>query len=466
MQIDIGIPNAKQDIVLRAKQRHIAFGGARGGGKSWMIRAKAVLLSARYPGISIMIIRRTYPELTANHIRPLKRMLGIGTPGSPIKYSDKDKIITFPNGSTILFGYCQTDSDTDRYQGTEVDVLFLDEATQLSEQQISDLNACVRGTGDYPRRTYYTCNPGGKGHGYIKRLFVDKKYFEDEYPEDYFFVQSLVYDNATLMEKNPEYIRALESLPEARKKAWLYGDWDAFVGQAFPEFTNDSAHYSDRIRTHVIDDIKDIPQSWKIYRGFDFGYSKPFSVLWFALDHDGRLWMIKEWYGCVKGEANVGLMLTPQEIADGIKDREQADPRLSGRTIYGIADPAIWESSHGESIAEMMERCGVYFNKADNARITGKMQLHYRLMFDKDGIPMLYICKSCSEFIRTLPLLIYDDKKVEDIDTDLEDHAYDACRYVLMEHPLNPLNIKKRYTADDPLPPEDPLDIIKPVRRS
>ena len=123
MTVDIGKPNAKQDRFLRDTHRHVAFGGARGGGKSWAVRAKLILMATSYPGIEQMVIRRTYPELQANHIRPLKKLLRVGTPGSPIKYSNQEKLMTFPNGSTIRFGYCATDADTDRYQGTEVDIL-------------------------------------------------------------------------------------------------------------------------------------------------------------------------------------------------------------------------------------------------------------------------------------------------------------------------------------------------------
>ena len=461
MDIDLGTPNKKQDLFLRDKHRHVAFGGARGGGKSWAIRAKAILLAFAHPGIQIMIIRRTYPELQANHIRPLKKLLKVGTPGCPIRYNDSNKIMTFPNGSTILFGYCKAESDTDRYQGTEVDILFLDEATQLSEQQIKDLNACVRGVNEYPKRTYYTCNPGGKSHGYIKRLFVQKEYLSNEYPEDYSFIQSLVYDNNILMEQDPEYVRALEALPEAKRKAWLEGDWDSFIGQVFNEWRNDPLHYQDRLWTHVIDDFQ-IPSSWKIYRGYDHGYSKPFSVGWFAVDHDDRIYRIREWYGCTN-EPNTGLQLTVQEIAERIKEIERTDLNLRGRKIYGIADPAIWGSQSGESIAEMFEKCGVYFNKGDHTRLAGLMQFHYRLSFNQYGIPMFYCFKSCSQFIRCIPLLIYDEKNVEDIDTSLEDHNYDETRYVFMEHPLNPLRTVKHYTNKDPLPPMDPLNIY-PVR--
>lgn len=463
MQIDLGTPNVKQQAFLRDIHKHVGFGGARGGGKSWAIRAKATILCTKHPGISILIIRKTYPELLANHIKPFKQLLRIGLQGNPIRFNESKKEINFPNGSTIRFGYCNHEADVDRYQGTECDILFLDEATQLSEDQIKALVACVRGANAFPKRIYYTCNPGGKGHGYIKRLFIDKEYLDGEYAEEYSFIQSLVYDNAALMESNPDYVRQLEALPEAKRKAWLEGDWDSFVGQVFTEWRNDPAHYQDRLWTHVIDDFE-IPRDWKIYRGFDWGYSKPFSVGWFAVDHSGRIYRFREWYGCTR-QANTGLQLTVQEVAAKIAEMERTDPALKGRKIIGIADPAIWGSTTGESIEDMMERCGVFFNKGDHTRLAGLMQFHYRLAFDAYGLPMFYCFRSCKQFIRTIPLLIYDEKHVEDIDTELEDHIYDETRYVFMDHPLNPRKNVKRYTASDPLPPDDPLNIIRPVGR-
>ena len=452
MQIDIGTPNQKQVLFLTDKHRHVGFGGARGGGKSWSVRAKTVLLAARYSGIKIMIIRKTYAELMANHVRPLKELLHIGVPGNPIRYNDSRKEITFPNGSMILFGYCNSESDVDRYQGTEVDVLFIDEATQLSEDQIKKLTACVRGVNDFPKRIYYTCNPGGKGHAYIKRIFIDKDYVGGERPEDYSFIQSRVYDNTAMMNAYPEYVHELESLPEALRKAWLEGDWNAFVGQVFAEWRNDPQHYQDRRWTHVIDDFH-LDDSCKIFRGFDFGYSKPFAVVWIAIDYYGRMFLFKEYYGCTR-QPDTGIQMEPREIARKIREIENTDPFLKGKTIRGIADPAIWQNTTGESISDMMMREGVYFSKGDHTRLAGLMQLHYRFAFDSMGIPMLYVFKSCTNVIRTLPVLIYDEKRPEDVDTTMEDHLYDAIRYVCMENPLNPKPVE---TVTPPA--EDPLNL-------
>ena len=173
-------PSEKQKLFLTANTKHIGFGGARGGGKSWSVRTKAKLLALRYDGIRILIVRRTYPELINNHINILrKELLGIA------KYNDKDKVLKFTNGSTINFTYCDNDRDLDRLQGVEYDVIFLDEATQLSEFQMKTITACLRGVNDFPKRVYYTCNPGGQGHQYIKRIFIDRRYEDGEDPYDY-----------------------------------------------------------------------------------------------------------------------------------------------------------------------------------------------------------------------------------------------------------------------------------------
>lgn len=452
MQIDLGSPNEKQRLFLSDRHRHVGFGGARGGGKSWSVRAKAVLLAAKHAGIKIMIIRKTYPELLANHIRPLKEMLRTGMPGNPIRYNDARKEITFPNGSMILFGYCNSESDVDRYQGTEVDILFIDEATQLSEEQIKKLTACVRGVNGLPKRVYYTCNPGGKGHAYIKRIFIDRDYIGGEKADDYSFIQSKVYDNTALMTTNPEYVTELESLPEALRKAWLEGDWNAFVGQVFAEWRNDPAHHTDRQWTHVIDDFP-LDDGMKVFRGFDFGYSKPFAVVWIAIDYYGRMFLFREYYGCTR-QPDTGVQMEPREIARRIRAIENTDPFLKGKQIHGIADPAIWQNTTGESISDMMMHEGVYFSKGDHSRLAGLMQMHYRLRFDSMGVPMLYVFKSCTNVIRTLPILIYDEKHPEDVDTTMEDHLYDAIRYVCMENPMNP-----KPAEEEKPPAEDPLNL-------
>ena len=431
-------PSPKQELFLTADNTYIAFGGARGGGKSWAVRIKAVLLCLNYPGIKVMIVRKTYPELQENHIIPLCQMLRChGSRRERLAaYNDSKKHIKFPNGSRILFRYCDKLKDAERFQGTEVDVLFVDEATHQSEEKIEKLNACVRGYNDFPKRTYYTCNPGGEGHQWVKRLFIDRKYRDEEDPAEYTFIQSRVTDNLALLEKDPRYMRRLKALPPKLRKAWLEGDWNIFEGQFFEDFYDREEHYLDRQWTHVIEPFE-IPDGWRIYRSFDWGYAKPFSCGWWAVDYEGTIYRILELYGCTD-TPNEGLKWTPDQVFSEIHRIETEHRWLAGKRIQGVADPAIWDAETGESLAERAEKYQVYFDKGDHKRIPGWMQVHYRLAFDENGFPMMYVFKNCRAFIRTLPLLQYDEHKPEDLDTGGEDHVADETRYFCMSRPIEP----------------------------
>ena len=426
-------PNQKQDAAFREKHRYVGYGGARGGGKSWFVRWKAVLLCLRYPGIKVLITRKTYRELFNNHIAPLQAML---EPAGVAHYNKSDKIFRFPNGSTITFGYCANDGDLGQYQGAEFDIWFADEAGQFQESWLVMIDACVRGANTFPKRTYFTLNPGGPSHGYFKRLFIDRRYTEDEHPEDYAFIQALVTDNVALMESQPEYKRSLEKLPPKIREAWLNGSWDVYEGQFFEDFVDRPEHYNDRQWTHVIEPFE-IPKDWKIYRSFDWGYAKPFSCGWWAVDHDGVAYRILECYGCTK-TPNEGLKWSPPEVFAKIHEIETEHRWLRGKHIIGIADPAIWDAETGESIADVAARNQVFFSPGDHKRIPGWMQVHYRLRFDENGMPMMYIFRNCKAFIRTIPILMYDEHKPEDLDTDGEDHVADEVRYFCMSRPIKP----------------------------
>lgn len=463
--IDIPEPNDKQKLFLADEHRHVGYGGARGGGKSWSVRVKAILLCLRWKGIKILIVRKTYKELTNNHIVPLQQMI----PSSVAKYNKTEKVFTFFNGSTIWFGYCNNDSDLDQYQGAEYDVIFFDEATQLKEDWLKKINLAVRQPNGLPKRTYYTMNPGGVSHNYMKRLFIERRYEDAEIPENYNFTQALVTDNKVLMEISPEYKAELEALPPKLRKAWLEGDWDIFEGMFFEEFADRPEHYEDRQWTHVIKPFE-IPSDWTIYRGLDWGYNKPSAVGWFAISPDNVVYHFLELYTCSK-TANEGLKWTPPQLFAEIHRIETEHPWLKGRKIIGVADPAIWDAETGESIADTAAKHQVFFGKGDHARIPGWMQCHYRLAFDENGYPMFYVFNTCKHFIRTIPLLLYDEHKVEDIDTDNEDHIADMWRYVLMSRPIQP---RARAVADpyneSPLNtildiPKDMVTARKPIPR-
>lgn len=437
------VPNAKQYLFLLEKRRHVAFGGARGGGKSWVVDFKAVLLANHYgapddfsEGIKICIVRRTLQDLVKNHLTQLKKLIG-----DAATYNQNLKLFTFKNGATIQLAYCDNDNDSDHFQGIEYDVIFIEEATQLQPDWIKKIVTSCRGVNDFPHRVYYTCNPGGPGHQYIKRLFVDRIFQGDEKPEDYAFIQSLVTDNKILMEYSPEYVNFLDNLPPKLKKAWRDGSWDVYEGQFFEEFTNDPSHYGDGKWTHVINPIK-VKSYWPIYRSFDWGYKKPFSCGWYTVDDDGVLYRIAELYGVQKAGkesiADTGLKWVPEKVFAEIQKMEHEHPLLAGKTITGPADSQIFDAEFGESIAMTAEKYGIYFEKSDKKRIPGWMQCHYRLMFDNEGYPMFYVFNTCKEFIRTIPTLQYDEHEDEDLDTHGEDHAADEWRYICMKFLITP----------------------------
>lgn len=424
--------NEKQKKCWKMGKRYIGYGGARGGGKSFFVRWKSVWFCLKYPGIKVLITRRTYKELMNNHINPLKKMLA-----GVAQYNNTDKVFVFPNGSTINFGYCASDGDLGQYQGAEFDIWFADEAGQFLEEWLVEIDACVRGVNGFPKRTYYTLNPGGPSHQYFKRLFVDGNYTEDEHPEDYGFVQALVTDNKALAESQPEYVRALEKLPPKIREAWLYGKWDVYEGQFFEDFADRPDHYMDRQWSHVIEPFE-VPDTWKIYRSFDWGYNKPFSCGWWAVDYDGVIYRILELYGCTQ-TPNEGVKWVPDKVFSEIHRIETEHRWLKGKNIQGIADPAIWDAETGESYAETAAKHQVYFTPGDNKRIPGWMQVHYRLQFDDNGFPQMYIFRNCRAFIRTIPKLMYDQHKVEDLDTSMEDHVADEVRYFCMSRPIKPV---------------------------
>ncbi len=443
--LDLGRAQPKQTLFLKDKHRHIAYGGARGGGKSWAVRTKSKLLAFRYPGIKILIVRKTYKELQNNHIEQLTAELA-----GFAKYNRSDKMFRFPNGSTISFGYCANEGDLGQYQGAEYDVVFIDEAGQLQESWIRKINLCVRGTNGFPKRTYYTLNPGGPGHAYFKRVFVDRNFNPDEDPDDYFFIQAKVEDNKALMDKQPDYLRELENLPPTLRAAWKDGRWDVYEGQFFEDFRDVPEHYKDRRWTHVIEPFE-IPDGWTICRSYDFGYGKPFSCAWWAVDYDGTIYRIMELYGCTR-TPNEGVKWTPDKQFEEIHKTEMQHPWLKGKTIIGVADPAIWDASRGESVADTAARYGVFFTPGDNERIAGWMQCHYRLQFDEDGYPRMYVFNTCRAFIRTIPTLIYDEHRAEDLDTKMEDHVADEWRYFCMSRPIKPIRaVKEQRILFDPL---------------
>lgn len=464
-------PQPRQRDFLSRPEDEALYGGAAGGGKSEALVMEA-LRQADIGCYRGLILRKTVPQL-GELIDKSQRYYPRVYPGA--RYNVTTHTWTFPSGARIRFGSLPRPQDRLSYQGLAFDFIGFDELTQFEREEYMYLLSRNRPGGPGTRCCVRaTANPGGIGHGWVKERFLTAgppgRTIWESYPVVFpdghtemrrrsrIFIPSTVFDNEILLRNDPAYLARLAALPEADRKALLYGDWDSFSGQVFLEWRNDPAHYADRIGTHVISPFR-IPPDWHLFRGFDWGYRHPFSVCWFAEDREGRLYHIRELYGCASdghGQPlpNVGVMWTARHIAEEIRRIEREDPNLRGRPVTGVADPAIFRRDGGESVGELMEGRQVYWDKGDNTRLAGKQQFHNRLAFGEDGRPMLYVFSTCRHFIRTVPSLIYSTVNVEDVDTAGEDHIYDAARYVMMEVPCAPPRVP-------PVPidrPFDPLD--------
>lgn len=402
-----GRPNPKQKVFFESRAKYTAYGGARGGGKSWALRRKLIGLCLNYPGIVCLLVRRTLPELKSNHIRPMQKEYG-----EILTYSESEKAFSLPNGSKILFGYCSCDRDVLRYQGQEYDIIAIDEATQLSEYQFSIFKACLRGTNAFPRRMYLTCNPGGIGHAWVKRLFIDREFNTGEDPCDYLFVSATVYDNSVLTSADPEYVRSLESLPPKMREAWLDGRWDVFEGQFLTEFNPE---------IHVCD-YSVIPNNVRYYVAFDYGFDM-LAALLVAYDREGGLYVIGE--HC---ESNLTLSAAAEKVVDLCSSYD---------VEYVVASPDLWNrrQDSGKSGFEIMQAvCGMPpMTRADNRRVPGWRILREYLN-SKSGEPRLHICRSCPCLIRCLPALLCDRNRPEDASDEPHSvtHAPEALRYAVM----------------------------------
>lgn len=414
----LGTPNRKQEEFLRSKVRYTAYGGARGGGKSWAVRFKAVLLALNYAGITILVLRRTYPELLHNHILPLQEILR-----DVARYKETDKTFYFPNGSRIIFGYCDSDRDVNRYQGQEYDVIFMDEATHFTEFMFDRLKVCIRGTNGLPKRFYLTCNPGGVGHEWVKRLFINREFRAGEDPEDYTFIKATVYDNVNLLESDPEYVAQLESLPPDLRKAWLEGSWDLFSGQFFPEWNPE---------VHVIEPIV-VQKHWRKYVALDYG-SDMLACYWIALDESGTGYVYRELY---EGRDNHMGANNAGHIASAAAERiKELTPPDEDIYLY-LAPPDLWNKQNqtGRSTADIFQECGIQLTKSNNDRINGWVSVKewMRVVPDEHGKPFsrIRIFRTCKNLIRCIPALQYDEKIVNDAAKQPHEitHAPDALRY-------------------------------------
>lgn len=475
----IWTPQARQIEFQSRPEYECLYGGAAGGGKSDALLAEAT----RQVDIShyrAIIFRKTYPELS----ELIDRSFDIYKAAFPkARYNDSKHFWRFPSGAKIYFGSMQYKKDRKKYQGKRYDFIAFDELTHFEWEEYSYMFSRNRPSkspkSNKKTRVYMraTTNPGGIGHGWVKERFitvappmttvveeVDVRMPDgsiNRMERDRIFVPATVFDNQKLLENDPNYLASLAMMPDADREALLYGSWDSFDGQVFREWKNNPDHYADQIWSHVIDPFQ-IPAHWKVLRCFDWGYTRPYACYWMAVSPEKHKYIIRELYGS-DGQPNKGTQEHHIEVARKIREIEDNDPNLKGRKIYGVADPAIFEESHGNSIASDMARAPYYvvFNKGDHNRLPGKMQVHYHLAFDKEGYPLMQIFSTCKHLIRTLPNLTYDESNVEDINSDLEDHGYDAIRYGLMENPITP---RKHHKPEEVIT-DDPLNMNQKVVR-
>jgi hypothetical protein len=406
----------------------ILYGGAAGGGKTESLLIACIVWCQKYPGTWVLFLRRTYPELEAKPIPRSKELI----PRRVAQYQEVKHRWTFANGSVLQFGSLDKSGDEYKYQGAEFSLIAFDELTHFQEGQYLYLLSRNRTTNPEIRpKVIAATNPGGPGHAWVKARWIDPAKPETVWeapqtpeqaaaglpPRKRCFIPARVQDNQILCRADPGYVARLMELPEAERRALLDGDWDVFAGQVFKEFRRD---------VHVIDPFP-IPPEWRRWRALDFGYTNPACVLWLALGPDETVYVYRELY--VTG-------MKASELAQKVVELSRGE-----HITLTMADPAVFAKTghEGESIERTLRENGLPVQKADNDRLAGKQRVHdYLTVFDGwDGKPTsrLKIFSTCTNLIRTLPQLVYDQNRPEDVDTDCEDHAYDALRYALMNRP-------------------------------
>jgi hypothetical protein len=446
----------------------ILYGGSAGPGKSHALRAEAFIWAIRCPGIQVYLFRRTNPELEKNHILPSL----VEYPQEFCSYKEQKKRWEFRNGSMIHMCHVQYEKDVFTYQGAEIHLLLIDELTTFTEWIYQYLRARVRCTLEMVPNEEYAkenrirhyipqrfkhkvpgiicaSNPGGVGHLFVKSMWIEQNGEKIE-PFKIWevptrtkvgivkmlrqYIPGLLEDNPTLNERDPGYIERLDSLPEPYRTAYMTGDWDIFLGQAFKFFE----------QTHVVDPMP-IPPEAPLYMTFDWGFGRPFSLGWHWIDADGRAYRFAEYYGW-NGEPNQGVRMEDPLIAEKILEVEEKQG-IKGRDIVRLAGhdcfnrkPNYKGGGQGPSTAEEFASKGVYLTTSDDktphSRMNKFRQMHARLMLREDEPPMYLVYRSCKHFIRTIPLLQMDPNGREDVDTDMEDHVYDEVGLLLLFRPI------------------------------
>lgn len=418
--------NGPQTQFLAASEREVFYGGARGGGKSYAMLVDPLRYCSKTHHRALLI-RRTMPELR-DLISKSQLLYSKAYPGA--KWREQEKEWRFPSGAKIEFGYAENMTDVLRYQGQSYTWIGIDELPQYPSPDIYNfLRSSLRSVDkDIPVYLRATGNPGNIGSQWVKEMFVDpaepNTAFEIKIDTPVGvktitrrFIPAKLQDNPYLMQTD-DYYAMLASLPDTQRKQFLDGDWDAYEDSAFPEFSRS---------VHVVEPFE-IPKGWYRFRAADWGYSSPACVLWFAVDYNNNLWVYRELY--------------TSKITADIFARKVIELESGEYIQYGVLDSSTWakRGDVGPSIAETMIQQGCRWRQSDRSpksRISGKLEIHKRLSMNGKE-PGLRVFNNCRNLIRTITTLPTDDKNPEDVDTNAEDHAYDALRYGCMSRPMHP----------------------------
>ena len=432
-------PNAgPQTDFLAAGEREVLYGGSAGGGKSYAMLADPLRYMG-HPSFSGLLLRHTTEELRelvwkSQEIYP-KIWKGI-------KWSERKMQWTAPSGARLWMSYLDRDDDVLRYQGLAFSWIGFDELTQWNKPFAWNyMRSRLRtAASDLPIYMRATTNPGGPGHGWVKKMFIDPapygKTFDAtdietgevlKYPAGHSkagqslfkrkFIPARLSDNPYLSREG-DYEAMLLSLPEQQRKQLLEGDWDIKEGAAFTEFNRD---------IHVVEPFN-IPHNWVKFRACDYGYGSYSAVLWFAVSPSEQLIVYRELY--------VSKVLAT-DLADMINELEAED----GGMRYGVLDSSLWHKrgDTGPSLAEQMIMRGCRFRPSDRSkgsRVSGKNEIHRRLQVDEyTEEPRIVFFNNCTNTVSQLPSIPLDKKNPEDVDTRAEDHLYDALRYGIMSRP-------------------------------
>ena len=419
----------KQKLFVDATEAEVLFGGAAGGGKSYGQIADSLLFALKYPRSKQLILRRTFSELDKSLIRT---SLGL-FPRELYSFNASSHTGRFKNGSVIDFGYCAAESDVYQYQSAEYDIIRFDELTHFTESQYVYLISRVRGANPYPKQVKSTTNPGGIGHTWVKERFIDPSPPLKSVTVrgmTRVFIPSLLDENLFLCKSDPEYKTRLLALPDAERRALLYGDWNVFEGQYFTEFSREK---------NVIEPFE-IPRGWRRYRTVDYGLDR-LACLWIAVSPEGKFFLYREY--C---ESNLPISHAARAITERTLPEED---------IYAtLAPPDLFSRTQetGKTKASLFSEFGVSFTKTSNDREAGWLALK-EMLKDGEGGPVLKIFSTCTEIIRCLPALLRDRVRPTDCSTEPHEitHAPDALRgfaiYYARPRDIAP-DRRSRWSAD------------------